>query len=111
MISIDLIQRMVAEHYGIQLEAMRLPDRHREWAWPRQMAMGLACEFTEKSRRSIGKQFRRDGSTVLQAQRALQERAECHLETLQTRAMMRARLECLLIRADPEKLRKMQKEG
>lgn len=100
MISIDFIQRMVAEHYRIPVEAMRLSDRHRDWAWPRQMAMALAVEFTGRRPALIGQSFGgRDQASVRYAARAIDERAGWQRDALQTRAVMRARLECLALRS------------
>ena len=97
MITIDFIQRLVAEHYGIPPEAMLLSDRYRDWAWPRQLAISLASDFTSYSATAIGKRFGgRDRATVFYACRVVSERARKDLKTLKARAQLRARLESMI---------------
>jgi chromosomal replication initiator protein len=73
MIFVADIQRAVADHYGLPIEAMREPDgasgsRQRERARPRQVAMRLATHLTEHSLVRIGQFFgNRDHSTVISA--------------------------------------------
>lgn len=76
-ISIRLIQLITAEHFGIDPEHMRGPSRLREFAWPRQMAIALCCEFLpHKGIPTIGHYFGgRDHSTVYHAREAALDRA------------------------------------
>ncbi len=67
-ITIDLIQRIVAEHYGLQQEDFKVRKRTRALAFPRQVAMFLARELTDASLPRIGEEFGgRDHTTVLHA--------------------------------------------
>ncbi|MCU0943814.1 MAG: chromosomal replication initiator protein DnaA [Rubritepida sp.] len=67
-VSIDDIQRKVAEHYNIRLTEMASARRSRAVARPRQVAMYLAKQLTARSLPEIGKRFgNRDHTTVLHA--------------------------------------------
>ena len=67
-ITIDEIQKKVAEHYGIRLTDMSSSRRARQVARPRQVAMYLAKQLTSRSLPEIGKRFgNRDHTTVMHA--------------------------------------------
>lgn len=66
-ISIDEIQKKVAEFYGIKLADMRSVRKQKEVAVPRQIAMYLAKEMTTRSLPDIAKSFDRDHATVIYA--------------------------------------------
>lgn len=67
-ISIDNIQRVVAEYYKIKINDLLSPRRTRSVARPRQVAMALAKELTSHSLPEIGGSFGgRDHTTVLHA--------------------------------------------
>ncbi len=67
-ISIDDIQRKVAEHFNIKLSEMSSERRARAVARPRQVAMYLCKQLTQRSLPEIGKRFGdRDHTTVLHA--------------------------------------------
>ena len=67
-LSIDDIQRKVAEHYNIRLAEMSSARRSRAVARPRQVAMYLAKQLTQRSLPEIGRRFgNRDHTTVLHA--------------------------------------------
>ena len=76
-ISIDNIQRTVAEYYNIKLGDLLSKRRSRTIARPRQMAMALAKELTNHSLPEIGDAFGgRDHTTVLHACRKVAELRE-----------------------------------
>ena len=76
-ISIDNIQRTVAEYYNIKIADLTSKRRTRSVARPRQMAMSLAKELTNHSYPEIGQQFGgRDHTTVLHAVRKVKELVE-----------------------------------
>ena len=56
-VTIEEIQRRVAEHYNIRLTDMASPRRARAVARPRQVAMYLAKQLTQRSLPEIGRQF------------------------------------------------------
>ena len=67
-VSIDEIQKKVAEHYGIRVSDMSSARRARQVARPRQVAMYLAKQLTSRSLPEIGKKFgNRDHTTVMHA--------------------------------------------
>jgi len=69
------IQALVAAYYKIPVREMISERRHREVAWPRQVAMYLAYENTPKSLPDIGQRFGgRDHTTVIHALKKVQER-------------------------------------
>jgi chromosomal replication initiator protein len=71
-ISIDNIQKTVAEFYKIKVSDLHSKKRSRNVARPRQMAMALAKELTEMSLPEIGDAFgNRDHTTVLHACRTI----------------------------------------
>ncbi|MEM0937532.1 MAG: chromosomal replication initiator protein DnaA [Pseudomonadota bacterium] len=73
-VSIEEIQRTVAEHYHMRLSDMVGPKRHRTVARPRQMAMYLAKRLTSRSLPEIGRRFGgRDHTTVMHAVKRVEE--------------------------------------
>lgn len=67
-ITIDSIQRRVAEHYNMRVSDMSSARRARAVARPRQVAMYLAKQLTSRSLPEIGKRFgNRDHTTVMHA--------------------------------------------
>ncbi len=71
-ISIDNIQKTVAEFYKLKVSDLHSKKRSRNVARPRQMAMALAKELTEMSLPEIGDAFgNRDHTTVLHACRTI----------------------------------------
>jgi chromosomal replication initiator protein len=71
-ISIENIQKTVAEFYKIKVADLHSKKRSRNIARPRQMAMALAKELTEMSLPDIGDAFgNRDHTTVLHACRTI----------------------------------------
>lgn len=76
-ITIDTIQRRVAEHFDIRLADMTSKRRPENIAFPRQVAMYLARQLTESSLSAIGEAFGgRDHGTVLHACRLVKDRME-----------------------------------
>jgi chromosomal replication initiator protein len=67
-VSIEDIQKRVAEHYNIRLTDMASARRSRSVARPRQVAMYLAKHLTQRSLPEIGRRFgNRDHTTVMHA--------------------------------------------
>ena len=68
MVSIDNIQKTVADYYKIRMSDLLSAKRNRSLARPRQLAMSLAKELTSHSLPEIGDAFGgRDHTTVLHA--------------------------------------------
>jgi chromosomal replication initiator protein len=73
-VTIDEIQRRVAEHFNIRLSEMTSERRARAVARPRQIAMYLAKQLTTRSLPEIGRKFGgRDHTTVMHAIRKVEE--------------------------------------
>ena len=67
-VTIEEIQKKVAEHFNIRLSDMSSPRRARAVARPRQIAMYLAKQLTSRSLPEIGRTFGgRDHTTVMHA--------------------------------------------
>lgn len=73
-ITIDQIQRRVAEHFRIKQADMVSARRARDVARPRQVAMYLAKRLTPRSLPEIGRRFGgRDHTTVMHAVKRIEE--------------------------------------
>lgn len=73
-LTIEEIQRKVAEHYNIRLSDMIGPKRLRTIARPRQVAMYLAKQLTPRSLPEIGRRFGgRDHTTIMHGVRKIEE--------------------------------------
>ncbi len=77
LITIDNIQKTVAEYYKIRVSDLHSTRRSRSITRPRQLAMALAKELTNHSLPEIGEAFGgRDHTTVLHACRKMAELRE-----------------------------------
>ena len=84
-ITIESIQKKVADHYDIRLADMTSKRRPENIAFPRQIAMYLARHLTPASLSSIGESFGgRDHGTVLHACRTVKDRMEVDSSVRQT---------------------------
>ncbi|MGE0258568.1 MAG: chromosomal replication initiator protein DnaA [Alphaproteobacteria bacterium] len=73
-VTIEEIQRKVAEHFNIKLAEMTSTRRSRIVARPRQVAMYLAKQLTPRSLPEIGRKFGgRDHTTVMHAVKKIEE--------------------------------------
>ena len=73
-VTIEEIQKRVAEHYNIRLSDMHSARRARAVARPRQVAMWLCKQLTSRSLPEIGRKFGgRDHTTVMHAVRRVEE--------------------------------------
>ncbi|MBI3447261.1 MAG: chromosomal replication initiator protein DnaA [Magnetospirillum sp.] len=76
-ITIEEIQKKVAEHFTIKLAEMSSARRSRQVARPRQIAMYLAKQLTSRSLPEIGRKFGgRDHTTVMHAVKKVEELKE-----------------------------------
>jgi chromosomal replication initiator protein len=74
-VTIDQIQRRVAEHYDVRIADMTSKRRPANIAYPRQVAMYLARQLTKSSLSEIGEAFGgRDHGTVLHACKVVNEK-------------------------------------
>jgi chromosomal replication initiator protein len=76
-ISLDEIQRRVAEHFDIRVADMKSSRRPKAIAFPRQIAMYLARELTDCTLQEIGEAFGgKDHSTIIHGHRLVKNRLE-----------------------------------
>lgn len=81
LVTIDNIQRTVAQYYKLKLSELLSKRRSRSIARPRQLAMMIAKELTNHSLPEIGEAFGgRDHTTVLHACRTMKKLLEDNLE-------------------------------
>lgn len=74
LVTINNIQKTVAEYFKIRIADLHAKSRSRQVARPRQIAMALAKELTDHSLPEIGEAFGgRDHTTVLHACRKIEE--------------------------------------
>lgn len=92
-VTINRIQKEVAEHFDIRLADMTSKRRPANIAFPRQVAMYLARTMTDHSLVEIGQAFGgRDHGTVIHAAKKVEQRIEDSKETRQVVAMLSTRL-------------------
>ena len=73
--SIDRVQATVSGYFGISVEEMLSAKRTDRIAWPRQVAISLAREFTDASLNQLGKAFGgRNHATVMHSCKRVSER-------------------------------------
>jgi chromosomal replication initiator protein len=76
-VTIDEIQRRVAEHFNMKMAEMTSSRRARAVARPRQVAMYLSKQLTSRSLPEIGRKFGgRDHTTVIHAVKKIEELIE-----------------------------------
>ena len=76
-VSIDQVQRKVAEHYDVRLADMTSKRRPANIAFPRQVAMFISRRLTKSSLQDIGEAFGgRDHGTVIHACKTVQVRMD-----------------------------------
>jgi chromosomal replication initiator protein len=92
-ITIDQIQKRVAEHFDVRIADMTSKRRPKNIAFPRQIAMYFARELTKTSLSEIGEAFGgRDHGTVLHAHRVVKERMKTDEKTRQVVAFLDTQL-------------------
>ncbi|MBV8914569.1 MAG: chromosomal replication initiator protein DnaA [Acetobacteraceae bacterium] len=93
-VTIEEIQRKVAEHWSIRLTDMTSARRARSVARPRQVAMYLAKQLTSRSLPEIGRKFgNRDHTTVMHAVARVAELMEQDTEFAERVELLRRMLE------------------
>jgi chromosomal replication initiator protein len=74
-LTVDYIQKVVCEYFGLRVQEIKAKRRTRDIAFPRQVAMYLSKSLTESSLSEIGKNFGgKDHSTVIHACKLIEER-------------------------------------
>jgi len=76
-ITLDFIQKLVAEHFSVTMDKLQGKTRKRSIVIARQLSMFLAKKLTDKSLKSIGAMFGgRDHSTVIYSCKTVQDLME-----------------------------------
>ena len=93
-VTIDEIQRKVAEHYNLRISDLLSPRRARAVARPRQVAMFLSKSLTSKSLPEIGRKFGgRDHTTVIHAVKRVEEMKQTDNQIAEDVELLRRMLE------------------
>jgi chromosomal replication initiator protein len=93
-ITIDAIQRRVAEHFDVRLADMTSKRRQANIAFPRQIAMFLSRQNTSSSLCDIGDAFGgKDHGTVIHACKLVKKRMEADEKTRQIVGMLDSKLQ------------------
>jgi chromosomal replication initiator protein len=94
VITIDQIQKRVAEYYDVRLADMTSKRRPAHIAFPRQVAMYLARELTKNSLHEIGDAFGgRDHGTVMHAHKLVKRRMTEEEKTRQAVSLLDSELQ------------------
>jgi chromosomal replication initiator protein len=94
-VTIDEVQKRVAEHFNIRLADMHSARRARAVARPRQVAMYLCKQLTPRSLPEIGRKFGgRDHTTVMHAVRKIEELIAADRALAEDIELLRRMLEC-----------------
>jgi chromosomal replication initiator protein len=94
-ITVEAIQKKVAEHFDIRLADMTSRRRPQNVAFPRQVAMYLTRTLTNRSLADIGESFGgRDHGTVLHACRLIEKRVTKDQRLRQTVSYIEQSLQC-----------------
>ncbi len=91
-ITMEKIQRTVAEYYDIRFSDIISKKRPANIALPRQVAMYLCRDLTDSSLPAIGDAFSKNHATVLHGCRVIRNRMEKDSSTRQTVALLKQRL-------------------
>ncbi len=91
-ISIENIQKTVAEHFDLRVSDIVGPRRPKNIAWPRQLAMYLSRTMTDRSFPVIGDAFDRNHATIVHACQQVKTRQYEDLKLRQTLALLQQRI-------------------
>ncbi|MEG0874963.1 MAG: chromosomal replication initiator protein DnaA [Clostridiales bacterium] len=75
-ITLELIIQVTAQYFKVRVEDLKGSKRDNNIAFPRQVAMYLARELTDMTYSDIGKEFKRDHSTVMHGHDKIYNRIE-----------------------------------
>jgi len=72
-VRVETVQKVVAEKYSLKVSDLKGHQRTDTIAFPRQLAMYLACELTALSTTEIGKAFSKDHTTVIHGRNKIKD--------------------------------------
>jgi chromosomal replication initiator protein len=94
LLTVEMIQKRVAEHFDIRLADMTSKRRPENIAFPRQIAMTLTRQMTELSLNAIGEAFGgRDHGTVMHACQVVKNRMDTDSQVRQTVLYLQSQLQ------------------
>lgn len=74
-VSIDTIQKVVSDFYGISVSELKSKKQNKTVAWPRHVAIYIARNLTEMSFTEIGSEFGgKDHSTIMSSCKKIEEK-------------------------------------
>ncbi len=88
-ISVELIQRTVADHFDLRPSDLTGKKRSKDIVWPRQIAMYLSRTMTTQSFPVIGEAFCRNHATILYAHEQVSARAKDDRSLQQTLSILK----------------------
>jgi len=92
-VTVEQIQKTVAEHFDIRLGDLVGPKRPQNIAWPRQVAMYLSREMTQQSFPVIGDAFGRNHATIVHACQLVERRQIEDVKLRQTLSLLQQRIQ------------------
>jgi chromosomal replication initiator protein len=79
LISIEMVQKVVANHFNIKVSDFKVKRKNKGFVLPRQVAIYLSRKFTDFSLMEIGEKFGgKDHSTILHSIKKVEERMSSH---------------------------------
>lgn len=100
IVSVDVIQRTVAEHFDLRQSDILGKKRSKDIAWPRQIAMHLSRTMTSQSFPTIGEAFSRNHATILYANEQVAEKAKEDRGLQQTIALLKEKVNKNCLKTD-----------
>jgi chromosomal replication initiator protein len=91
-VSVESIQKAVAEHFDIRISDLVGRKRPQNIAWPRQVAMYLSRNMTNQSFPVIGEAFGRNHATIVHACQMVEQKQTEDLKLRQTLSLLRQRI-------------------
>ena len=91
-ISVESIQKVVADHFDLRVGDITGRKRPHNIAWPRQVAMYLSRTMTDLSFPVIGEAFERNHATIVHACQTVEKRQSEDLTLRQTLSLLRQRV-------------------
>ncbi len=91
-VSVEGIQKIVADHFDIRVSDIVGPRRPKNIAWPRQVAMYLSRTMTDQSFPVLGEAFSRNHATIVHACQSVEKRQTEDLKLRQTLSLLRQRV-------------------
>lgn len=91
-VSVESIQKIVAEHFDLRVGDIVGRKRPNNIAWPRQVAMYLSRTMTDLSFPVIGDAFGRNHATIVHACQTVEKRQTEDLKLRQTLSLLRQRV-------------------